>query len=68
MSIGRKIAAAIAAVATLGSLGIAASTAVAETKWDALSNQEKNSSYGFFIWKSENAKTQAEKDAAAKAA
>lgn len=68
MGIKKKVIAAVAAVATLGSLGIAASTAEAGTGWSALSDQEKNSSYGFFVWKSENAATQAEKDVAAKAA
>lgn len=68
MGIKKKVIATVAAVATLGSLGIAASTAEAGTGWSALSDQEKNSSYGFFVWKSENAATQAEKDVAAKAA
>lgn len=67
MGIKKKVIAAVAAVATLGSLGIAASTAEAGTGWDALSDQEKNSSYGFFMWKSENAATKDEKEAAAKA-
>ena len=61
MGIKKKVIATVAAVATLGSLGIAASTAEAGTGWSALSDQEKNSSYGFFVWKSENAATQAEK-------
>lgn len=40
----------------------------ADGTWDALTTQEKKSSYGYFVWKSENAATQDEKDAAAKAA
>lgn len=60
---------AVGMMAAIASLVIGLPAASATTsEWDALTDQEKQSSYGFFIWKSENAKTQDEKDAAAKAA
>lgn len=64
----RKLLAGISAASMVGALALTI-PAFAATTWSSLSDQEKQSSYGFFVWKSENQSlTQEQRDAAAKAA
>lgn len=64
----RKLLAGISAASMIGALAVSI-PAFAATSWSSLSDQEKQSSYGFFVWKSENQSlTQEQRDAAAKAA
>lgn len=64
----RKLLARISAASMIGALAVSI-PAFAATSWSSLSDQEKQSSYGFFVWKSENQSlTQEQRDAAAKAA
>ncbi|WP_175578326.1 Ig-like domain-containing protein [Bifidobacterium jacchi] len=68
MRVGKRIVGALAALATVAAMGAVAGSATAAGTWNTLSATQKRSSYGYFVWKSENATTQAAKDAAAKAA
>lgn len=68
MRVGKRIVGALAALATVAAMGAVAGSATAAGTWNTLSATQKKSSYGYFVWKSENATTQEAKDAAAKAA
>lgn len=69
MSIIKRSGSALAAVASIAMLLCAAPTqATAADGWASLTSAEKQSSYGYFVWKSENAPTQDEKNGAAQAA
>lgn len=64
----RKLLAGISAASMVGALALTI-PAFAATTWSSLSDQEKQSSYGFFVWKSENQSlTQEQRDAAKHAA
>lgn len=64
----RNCAGGAAAMLTSAAMLLCALPAQAATGWESLTVAEKQSSYGYFIWKSENAPTQNEKNAARKAA
>ena len=47
----RKLLAGISAASMIGALAVSIPS-FAATSWSSLSDQEKQSSYGFFVWKS----------------
>ncbi|PWG60073.1 Ig-like domain-containing protein [Bifidobacterium catulorum] len=65
----KRVIGVLAAAATVATMGLTAVTAnAADGAWDQLSATEKKSSYGYFIWKSENATDANEKTTAKEAA
>lgn len=67
-NITRGLAGIVAAMASIAMLFCVLPAQAASGAWNTLSDAEKKSSYGYFVWKSENASTQDERAAAKKAA